>query len=41
MLSLILIFATISGLAAHYSFFCMAATSEESRRLTARKEDGA
>jgi hypothetical protein len=40
MLSLILIFATITGLAAHYSLLCMAATSEGSRFI-ARKEDGA
>jgi hypothetical protein len=41
MLSLIQIFATIIGLAAHYSLLCMAATSEGSRRLIAREEDDA
>jgi capsular polysaccharide biosynthesis protein len=41
MLSLILIFATITGLAAHYSLLCMAATYEGSRRLIVREEDGA
>jgi hypothetical protein len=44
MLLLILIFATITGLAAHYSHLlqgCMAATSGGSRRPIAREEDGA
>jgi hypothetical protein len=44
MLFLILIFATIIGLAAHYSHLlqgCMAATSRRSRRLITREEDGA
>jgi hypothetical protein len=43
-LLLILIFATITGLAAHYSHLvqkCMAAASEGLRRIIARKEDGA
>jgi len=44
MLFLILIFATITGLAALYSHLlqeCMAATCGRSRRLIAREEDGA
>jgi hypothetical protein len=44
MLFLILIFATITGLAAHYSHLlqrCMVATSGGSRRFIAREEDGA
>jgi hypothetical protein len=44
MLFLILIFATITGLAVHYSHLlqgCMAATSRGSRRLIAREEHGA
>jgi hypothetical protein len=43
-LLLILIFATIIGLVAHYSHLlqgCMAATSGGSRRFIAREEDGA
>ncbi len=43
MLFLILIFATITGLAAHYSHLlqgCMAATSGRSRRLIALEDDG-
>jgi len=42
-LFLILIFATITGLAAHYSHLlqeCMAATFGGPRRLIAREEDG-
>jgi hypothetical protein len=44
MLFLILIFVTITGLAAFYSHLlqeCMAATCGKSRRLIAREEDGA
>jgi hypothetical protein len=44
MLLLILIFATITGLAAHYSHLlqgCMAATSGGSRRPIAHEEDSA
>jgi hypothetical protein len=44
MLFLILIFATITSLAAHYSHLlqdCMAATSGGSRRIIAHEEDGA
>ncbi len=44
MLFLILIFATITGLATLYSHLlqeCMAATCGRSRRLIAREEDGA
>jgi hypothetical protein len=44
MLFLILIFATITGLAAHYSHLlqgCMEGTFGGSRRLIAREEDGA
>jgi hypothetical protein len=43
-LFLILIFATITGLAAHYSHSlqeCLAATAEGPKRLIAREEDGA
>jgi hypothetical protein len=44
MLLLILIFATITGLAVHYSHLlqgCITATFGGSRRLIAREEDGA
>jgi hypothetical protein len=44
MLFLILIFATITGLAAHYSHLlqeCMAATFGGPRKLIAREEDSA